>query len=110
MPLQCLTIFSCCCSPRSVDDVEVHFEDNDEHQLRLKQEKLDSGIAASAPVPPKEAAGDAQSDDPSESLACLRCQKRKSKCDHGQPCSICFALGQDCTYSKPKKRGPKPGR
>jgi len=95
--------------PRSYDDVEIHFEDNDEHQPKPKQQKHDAAAAAADPVPPKEGAGDAQSDDPSESLACLRCQKRKSKCDHGQPCSICLALGQDCTYSKPKKRGPKPG-
>jgi len=96
--------------PRSFDDVEMHFEDNDEHQQKLKHQKCDADTACPVPPPAKDALGDGASDDPnSEILACLRCQKRKSKCDHGQPCSICLALGQDCTYSKPKKRGPKPG-
>jgi hypothetical protein len=100
----------CRCSPHSYDDVEVQFEVNDDRQQKLEQQARDSVAAAAANVPPQEAAGNSQSDDPSQSLACLRCQKRKSKCDHGRPCSICLVLGQDCTYSQPKKRGPKPGR
>jgi hypothetical protein len=54
----------CPCSPRSFDDVEMHFEDNDEHQQKLKHQKIDAGAACPVPPPAKDAPGDGPSDDP----------------------------------------------
>jgi len=47
----------------------------------------------------------------SSSVSCYMCQKRKTKCDRGRPCSMCTALGVEnmCSYAEARKRGPKPG-
>lgn len=101
--------------PRSVEDILAHFEDHDD-QLHKQQKLSPSAMAkGGAAQPPPAAAQAAQSsvepdsDPNSESLACICCQKRKTRCDHGQPCSMCVSLSQECVYTKPKKRGPKPG-
>lgn len=100
---------------RSYDDIEP-FGDHDEQQpTRPKVLSLSLASAAGAALatdPYRDSAsssGDSQAGSSSEQLACLNCQKRKGKCDRGQPCCSCAALGLECTYLKAKKRGPKPG-
>lgn len=40
--------------------------------------------------------------------ACDCCNRRKVKCDRGQPCQSCFRADIACTYAAiPRKRGPK---
>lgn len=40
--------------------------------------------------------------------ACDCCNRRKVKCDRGQPCQSCFRAELACTYATiPRKRGPK---
>lgn len=42
------------------------------------------------------------------SRACDCCNRRKVKCDRGQPCQSCFRAELACTYAAiPRKRGPK---
>lgn len=101
---------------RSADDIEARFEDNDEPQHNHpKDASLSLASAAGAAFPSTafqdsaSSSGDSQAGSSSEQLACLNCQKRKGKCDRGQPCCSCAALGIECTYLKAKKRGPKPG-
>lgn len=97
--------------PCSVDDILAHFEDHDEQQLKLQKlpsaNALSRGDAAAAEG--AQSSFNPDSDPNSELLACISCQKRKTKCNHGQPCTMCASLSQECVYTKPKKRGPKPG-
>ncbi|KAH7412939.1 C6 finger domain protein [Cadophora sp. MPI-SDFR-AT-0126] len=34
--------------------------------------------------------------------ACTRCREKKTKCDEGQPCSLCESMGIECHYIKRK--------
>ena len=44
-------------------------------------------------------------------VACDECHKRRSKCDGGNPCSLCARNYTLCTITrKVAKRGPKPGQ
>jgi len=102
--------------PRSYDDIDLHFDDNEEQQHKHPKHSPSSRPPAGAALlplaAPREAgsgSGDSQTDANSEQLSCLCCQRRKSKCDRGQPCSNCVTYGLECSYSKAKKRGPKPG-
>jgi len=85
------------------DDIDDHHHQQQQQQQQQKLLSLPSATASDA------ASHDGASDSSHGETACISCQKRKSKCNHGQPCSVCLSLGQDCVYSLPKKRGPKPG-
>ncbi|CAG8128740.1 unnamed protein product [Penicillium olsonii] len=39
-------------------------------------------------------------------LACLRCRKKKRRCNGHQPCRNCSNAVQECIYDEPPKRGP----
>ncbi|CAO3625599.1 unnamed protein product [Cunninghamella echinulata] len=42
---------------------------------------------------------------PRSSLACIRCRKKKVKCDFVQPtCDCCVRAGLPCSYATPPRR------
>jgi len=99
------------CFSNPYDDLELHLEEHDEQQQSKPQSKPPIAAPVSVDYTNDMAVMDGGESETSNSelSACLSCQKRKSKCDRGQPCSTCQFLRLECTYKKPLKRGPKPG-